>query len=512
MAILKHIAIKNSNYDASIDYLTMQHDEFTMKPVLGEDGRQLPRENYIIDGILCEPEMFGRQCEATNAKFGKNQSYSEIKAHHYVISFDPRDRDENGLTLEDAQAFALEFAKKNFPGHEALVCSHPDGHNSAGNIHTHIIINSVRATDVEMQSFMERKSDAKAGCKHHLTKGFLMYLKQETMTMCQEKSLYQVNLLAPAKVKITDREYYGKLRKILFGNRVETASEAEIPEQLKEEFLTDKDYLRAAITATINDCSSYEEFKDKLFSKYGITVGESRGRINYLLPDKNKPIRGRQLGTDYEKEHIEGLFRQKSAPVKSDIRFVVDLENSIKAQQNPYYAQKVKVGNLKQMAAALAFVQDNKIASLEELDMLADAVSADYDYASSELKAVETRITKLNILIKNMGQYLSYKGIYSQYLNATNKADFKESHRAEMTLYEASRKVLRDEYGKKKLPTLKSLKEEKSELISKKNRLYEEYSDVRARHRELQVVRHNVHTALEHSPEKQQSKKRTKSL
>ena len=50
----------------------------------------------------------------------------------------------------------MEFARKNFPGHQALVCTNPDGHNSAGNIHVYIIINSVRALDVERQDFMER--------------------------------------------------------------------------------------------------------------------------------------------------------------------------------------------------------------------------------------------------------------------------------------------------------------------------------------------------------------------
>ena len=121
-----------------------------------------------------------------------------MKAHHYIISFAPRDRDENGLTLETAQSLALAFAKKNFPGHQALICAHPDGHNSAGNIHVHIVINSIRAVDVKMQEFMERACDAKAGYKHHVTKDLLSYLKQETMTLCQENSLYQVSMAGQA--------------------------------------------------------------------------------------------------------------------------------------------------------------------------------------------------------------------------------------------------------------------------------------------------------------------------
>ena len=100
MAIIKHISIKNSNYNATTDYLTLKHDEFTNKMILDENGNPIPRENIILSGINCEPFSFGAECEATNAFYHKNQTRDEIKAHHYIISFDPRDRDENSIQLE----------------------------------------------------------------------------------------------------------------------------------------------------------------------------------------------------------------------------------------------------------------------------------------------------------------------------------------------------------------------------------------------------------------------------
>ena len=51
-----------------------------------------------------------------------------------------------------------------------------------------------------------------AGYKHHVSDAFTNYLKQETMPLCQRESFYQVDLLSPAKVRITDREYYNKVR------------------------------------------------------------------------------------------------------------------------------------------------------------------------------------------------------------------------------------------------------------------------------------------------------------
>ena len=165
MAILKHIASKNADYGEAERYLIFQHDEYTQKPILDKNGHMLIREEYYLDGINCDPFTFAAECQETNAYFHKNQAYNEIKSHHYIISFDPKDRDEHGLTGELAQQLGVEYAKENFPGHQALVCTHTDGHNGSGNIHVHIVINSIRKYDTEPQPYMEFDRDSKAGYK-----------------------------------------------------------------------------------------------------------------------------------------------------------------------------------------------------------------------------------------------------------------------------------------------------------------------------------------------------------
>ena len=151
MAILKHIASKNADYGETERYLIFQHDEYTQKPILDESGNMLLREEYYLDGINCDPFTFDAECRETNAFFHKNQSFNEIKSHHYIISFDPKDQEEHGLTGEQAQKLGVEYARENFPGHQALVCTHTDGHNGSGNIHVHIVINSVRKYNTEPQ-------------------------------------------------------------------------------------------------------------------------------------------------------------------------------------------------------------------------------------------------------------------------------------------------------------------------------------------------------------------------
>ena len=52
IAVIKHISIKNSNYDAAYDYLTTKHDEFTSKLILDKNRKRIPRESFLIEGIL----------------------------------------------------------------------------------------------------------------------------------------------------------------------------------------------------------------------------------------------------------------------------------------------------------------------------------------------------------------------------------------------------------------------------------------------------------------------------
>ena len=250
MAVLKHIASKNANYRASFDYLVYKHDEFTQKPVKDENGRPQLRDEYLIEGILCKPEGFARACQKTNKAFHKNEKSGEIKSHHYIISFDPRDREDNGLTAKEAQRMGMDFARRSFPGHQA--------------------------EDVERRDFMERLCDSKAGNKHHLTKDYLSYLKQEVMTMCQKRQLYQVDLLNPASDKITEQEYYAGKRgqERLEKRNAEIAAVGLTPRTTK--FETQKESLRKKISEITAKSKSFAEFESGLMTEYGISVRDKR--------------------------------------------------------------------------------------------------------------------------------------------------------------------------------------------------------------------------------------------
>ena len=103
MATLKHINSKNADYGAAEQYLLFEHDEFTMKPTLDESGRLMLREDYRIATLNCGGEDFAVACMRSNLRYGKNQKREDVKSHHYIISFDPRDAVDNGLTVDRSE-------------------------------------------------------------------------------------------------------------------------------------------------------------------------------------------------------------------------------------------------------------------------------------------------------------------------------------------------------------------------------------------------------------------------
>ena len=514
MAVLKHIASKNADYRAAFDYLVYQHNELTQKPILDKNNRPILREEYYIDGILCQPEGFARACKKTNERFRKNQKKGEIKSHHYILSFDPKDKEDNGLTAKEAQRMGMEYAAKNFPGHQALVCTHTDGHNGSGNIHVHIVINSVRAVDAERQDFMERLCDSKAGNKHHLTKDYLKYLKMQVMKMCSERQLYQVDLLNPAADRITEQEYFAERRgqEKLNKRNAEISAAGLTPRTTK--FETRKETLRKQISEIAETAKSFSEFEKALFEKYGISVRDKRGRFSYKLPDREKPISARSLGTSYDRDHLFALFADNAKGISrernqsahqantqaeqnpkysnSGIRLLVDLENCIKAQQNRAYAQKVKITNLQQMAQTYAYVQTHGYDSAEQLKNALDEAKKKASDAQKSLKDIESKLRNINKQIRLTGQFFANRDIYTQYSKSGKSADFYEKHRAEITLYETARDALRELSGGEKLPSTRSLKEEKERLTAIKNAEYATYQNARNEKRDLQTIYANV--------------------
>ena len=549
MAVIKHIASKNADYGESERYLIFQHNEYTQKPILDDEGHMILRDEYYLDGLNCDPFTFASECQELNSYYHKNKDFNEIKSHHYIISFDPKDREECGLTGERAQQLGLTFAKKNFPGHQALVCTHTDGHNESGNIHVHIVINSLRKYDVPQEPYMEFDCESKAGYKHHLSTAYLTHLKQDVMDMCQKEGLHQVDLLSPAERKITEKEYWAQRRgqEKLDKLNQKMLEDGITPKETR--YQTEKQFLRDAIDDAASTAKSPEEFAQILDKKYHIIFKINRNRYSYLHPGRKKYITGRNLGTRYEedfllqtfKENVKSLSDRKmkieepqvpntvkdlqtalspdasDIPVpfifiKSDLRLVIDLQTCIKAQQSEAYAQKVKLSNLKQMAQTVAYIQEHGYNSLEDFHTALDQASDQTSAARKSLKDTEQQLKDVNEQIHFTGQYLAYKIVYADYRKSRNKDKFYEEHRAELSLYDTALRTLKEKSAGNKLPSMKALYAEKDRLIELQDSQREDFSNRRDYERELRTVSANIDMILGKSHEQEQQIEKEQNL
>ena len=514
MAILKHLSSKSSDYSAVLDYLMFQHDEKTGKELLDENGRRLLRTEFYLDGINCEALTFDLECKQLNDQFHKNQNRSDVKSHHYIISFDPRDVTECALDGKRVQAIGVEFANRFFAGHQMLVCTHMDGNNKSGNIHVHIVLNSLRKLDVEPQPFMERSYDSRAGYKHHQTRELLTVMQKGLMEITEREGLHQIDLLSPAAVKITEKEYRKEQRG---QEKLEELNTRIIADGMKPRFTkfqTELQKLRDAISDVSASACSFEELQNGLREKYGITLKESRGRFSYLLPDRERYITARRLGADFEKDHLLAVLEKnkksltfdpgydyESDPVailfiRSDLHLVTDLQTYVKAQQNAAYARKVKLTNLKEMAKTVCYIQENGFDTRDDLKSKLEEIRSKLQEAQQTFHNTEDRIRTLNEQIHYVGQYKSNKAVKAEFLKAKNKTRFREQHGDELDLYETAVKYIKENLNAS-VPSLKELKQERDQLLQRKEaqrgtcKYFQEYE------KELWTVCTNVDAILD---------------
>ena len=534
MATFKHISSKNADYGAAEKYLTFVHDEFSVKPTLDENGRLIPREDFRIATINCGDEDFAVACMRSNLRYSKNQKREDVKSHHYIISFDPRDAEDNGLTVDKAQQLGEEFCRRQFPGHQAIVCTHPDGHNHSGNIHVHIVINSLRIEAVPLLPYMDRPADTRAGCKHRCTDAAMEYFKAELMEMCHRENLYQIDLLHGSANRITEREYWAQKKGqiALDEKNAEITAEGIPPHTTK--FETDKEKLRKIIRAALDAADNFDEFSHILL-RHGISVKESRGRLSYLTPDRAKPITARRLGDDFDRTAVFARLEQNTlanierrrkyaseqaaqptpphsihqrlqeagkvakAQNEQRVQRVVDVE--AKAAKGRGMEQWAKVFNLKQMAAAQFLYEASGYQSRDELDATISTAQAELQERRAAIKAIEVKIGEKKELQKWVISYAKTRAVrddLKKIKSDKKRAAYRAEHESDFIIVDASIRYFKS-HGIQKIPGYKALQAEIETLIAEKNAAYSPYLEQKNRLKELQTIQQNL-AALHDEP------------
>ena len=297
MAILKHIPIKNRYYSYAVEYLTCQFDEYTNEPILDEKGRIVEREEYLIEGVNCEVDTFGAECIETNRFYGKNNAVKDVKAHHYIISFDPTDN----ITMEEALAFGKEWLSVFAPGHQAVIAAHPDGHHGSKNMHVHIVFNSVRKYAGVQEKWHYKPCEWKQGCKHRSTGRMMHNAKKWVMRRCLIQGYEQVDLLTKKH-----RDDYWVEKRLMKSNAKDGIG-----------VTSNKEMIRNTIDKLIPAVKSFEQLVDYLTGIYGWNIRVTDKTVTFTMPDMKRGIRGNKLGDGYGKaeliERIDVAVKEKAA-------------------------------------------------------------------------------------------------------------------------------------------------------------------------------------------------------
>ena len=497
MATLKHIASKDSDYTAIEAYLVYQHDAFTGKQLLDEQGRPKLRESYILDTLECGDFSFAMACLLANRKYGKNTQHGDIKSHQYIISFDPRDAADNGLTMEKAQALGLKFCEENFPGHPAIVCTHPDGHNRSGNIHVHIVIGSIRTREVERKPYMQKPRDWREGMKHSSTAQTMRHLRVEVMELCEGAGLYQIDLLNGSKERVSEAEYWARRRGQLKLDRENAALTAAGQPPRQKKFETVKDTLRKQISSVLYRAASFEEFSDRLMQQYGIAVKESRGQLSYLPSGRTKFIRAKHLGDKFDKAAVLATLqanaeRKPKGQSKQDaIRKLIDIQAKLKQGKGIGYERWAKKHNLKAMAQTLILLQEKGLLNEGALDQRIDELQTQYDSAKEVVLDLETRMADNQKLRSHAAAYKQYRPLTQKRNAVKSPAAFEGQYRAELTAYRAAAAYLKAN-NITCLPSPKKLEAEYAQLASEKAKFYEQYKEAKSELLKLKDAKQNV--------------------
>ena len=406
---------------------------------------------------------FGCSYETADIEFQMllDQAYMKGNnlAHHLIQAFEPGE-----TTPEQAHEIGGQLADEVLGGKYPYVIT---THIDKGHLHNHIIFCAVDMVQ-QRKYISNRRSYA--------------YIRRTSDRLCKENGL---SVVKPGKDK-------GK-------------SYAEWDAQRKGKSWKAK--LKIAIDSAIPQAKDFDDFL-RLIQAQGYEIKQGKF-VSFRAPGQERFTRCKTLGEDYTEEaitrRIKGLAVDRGPKRKAtkEITLRIDLENSIKAQQSAGYAKWAKVHNLKQTARTLNFLTEHGIDDYAALESKVAEISAANDEAVDALKTVERRLGEMAVLIKHISTYKQLRPVALELRQAKNKAAFRQEHESQLILYEAAARALK-EARMKKLPNLYALKAEYKKLDGERERLSEQYNEVKKELKEYGIIKQNVDSILRVTPGKEQ--------
>ena len=360
------------------------------------------------------------------------------------------------ISAEQAHEIGQQLADEWLKGkHEYVLATHVD----KDHIHNHIIFNAV--------SFVDHHAYRSNKRTYH-------ELREVSDKICAESGL---SVIPPTQGKGMDyKEYF----------------EAKQSTSWKQK-------LRFAIDKNIMFAKDFDDFL-RLMQESGYEI-KSGKYISFRAEGQERFTRAKTIGDNYTEERIRERISGRRGRIlpteRKGISLIIDIQNSIKAQQSKGFEHWAKVNNLKQAAKTLNYLTENNLLQYSDLEGKVAELRAAFSANSESLKSVEGRLREIQPLIKNLNNYHRLKLVWNEYSHIKNKPAFREKHQAELMIFEAARNALREHYGERKWDSLKELQAERSKLTAEQDRLYAERERIKKQLKEVETVRGNVDKYLE---------------
>ena len=407
---------------------------------------------------------FGCSYETADIEFEYTLSQALQKgnnlAFHLIQSFEPGEVD-----YQKAHEIGKQLADAVTKGqHEYVLTTHID----KGHIHNHIIFCAVNFVDHH---------------KYNSNKRSYYGIRNMSDKLCRENGL---SVVVPGK-----------------GSKGKSYAEY----QAEKTGTSWKGKLKTTVDALIPQVSSFEELLTRLQAAgYEIKPGKY---VSCRAPGQERFTRLKTLGADYTEEAIrERIAGKRTKATKAPreqrgVSLLIDIENSIKAQESRGYEQWAKIHNLKQAAKTMNFLTEHKIEQYAELTAKIAEVTAASEQAADSLKEVEKRLTDMTLLIKHITTYQKTKPAYAAYRKAKDKDKYRAAHESDIILHEAAAKTIKAA-GISKLPSITALQVEYAALQKQKEALYADYGKLKKQVKEYDVIKQNIDSILkvERQPER----------
>ena len=418
--------------------------DYAQNPEKMEKGNLITA--YECDPMTCDEEFL--LSKRQYRQFTGREPRGDVIAYQIRQSFKPGE-----ITAEEANRVGFELARAFTRGNHAFIVA---THTDRAHIHNHIIFNS---TSLDCRKkFRDFRHSARV----------LAYLSDK---ICLEHGL-SVIIPRPRKERAKETVYP---KQPVFRESIRNAIDRALAQK-------PKDFENFLILLGKN---GYEIKR----GKYPAVRGQGQSRF----------VRFRSLGEGYTEEDI-ALFiagkgsrrKEKHLQVHERPKFnlLIDIQSRIQAKR-PGYERWAKVYNLKQISETFLFMRERHIDSFEALYARTDEAVSYFNELNGKIKAAEEKMAANLALQKHIQNYAKTRGVYEEYRKSGYSKSFFEEHRAELTLHKAAKDAF-NATGNSKLPRLKDLRQEYSQLITEKKQAYKGYREARQEMQELMKARQNV--------------------